>query len=73
MKSRISNIVNHRYCELDGTECIKCQKCNYIPKPSRNLLSKLVIALLIILLIYIIFFQTIPMAIKLYQLQPTYI
>ena len=26
MKSRISNVVNHKYCELDGTECIKCKK-----------------------------------------------
>lgn len=69
MKSRISNVVNHKYCELDGTECIKCRKCHYMPKPSRNLLSKLLIVILIALLIYIMFFQTLPMAVKLYQLQ----
>ena len=68
MESRISKVINYRYCQLDGKECTKCKKCNYMPKQKSNLASKLVIILLIILLFYILFFQTIPMAIELYHL-----
>lgn len=51
MKSRITEYINHQYCELDGSECTRCQKCEYLPSQSSNRLNNFLIVCVIVCVI----------------------
>lgn len=54
--------INHRYCELDGTKCIRCHKCESLPTKSSNWLNKVLITLVIICLIVFVAYPTLMIA-----------
>lgn len=49
---------NNNYCELDGTTCTHCRKCDHIPTQSNNRTNKL---LIVFIITFIIIFILIPL------------